>query len=281
MANKNERITEDEYAEITAEKKLPTLKGFDEEAASKLHPLMEKFIGAYAENTDVADGSWIDEQLKSELPDKSDEEILAIREEIRKSVQSWDENMKSLDEACAQGQTKEEWLEGKLQEASAGVSVEDYGNGLALTSAALHQENQRAVGQIDGFPAGKEEGEAIPEAAEWTAGNTHELALQISKEVEVGNLASTVLGTGWKLAEKLPVSEKLVGLKQVADALRSGDDQGVKEAASAALKTGIEKGYIPILPKSTPTSVVSSIACFGVEQAKVMVKFADGEIRRW
>ena len=64
----------------------------------------------------------------------------------------------------------------------------------------------------------------------------------------------------------------------MADALRSGDDQGVKEAASAALKTGIEKGYIPILPKSTPTSVVSGIACFGVEQAKVMVKFADGEI---
>ena len=160
-----------------------------------------------------------------------------------------------------------------------GANVEDYGNYLALTSAALHQENQEAMGQIEGFAVeGIADVEEIPKDQEWNASNTHELAMQIGKEVEVSNLASTVLSTGWKLAEQLPISGKLADLKQVGEALRSGDDQGVKEAASAALKAGVEKGYIPFLPKNTPTSVISGVACFGVEQAKVMMKFADGDI---
>ncbi len=278
MSNKNE-TWEDEYTEITEEKKVPAMKGFDEEAASKLQPLIADFIGAYAEKgAESTDGSWLDEKLKSELPDKTDEEILAIREEIKKSVRSWDENMASINKACAEGQTKEEWLEGKLQESSVGVNVEDYGNYLALTNAGLHRENQETIEQIEEIPAEKVEVLDSAGNTEWNATNTHELAVQIGKEVEVSNLANTVFSAGWKLAEKLPISEKLTGLKQVVDALRSGDEKGVKEAASAALKAGVEKGYIPILPKSTPTSVVSGIACFGVEQAKTVLKFADGEI---
>ena len=71
---------------------------------------------------------------------------------------------------------------------------------------------------------------------EWDATNTHELALQLGKEVEVSSLASTVLRTGWKMAENIPLGEGFQNLKKVGDALRSGEDQGVKEAASAALR---------------------------------------------
>ena len=279
MRNKHEEWNEDEFAEIT-EEKIPPMNGFDESSAKLLQPVIERFMGAYAEKPEeVTDASWLDEHLRAELPDKTDEEIQSIREDIKRSVTVWDENMQSLNDALSQGQTKEEWLEGKMQETTVGVNVADYGKCLALTQAGLHEENQKALNQIEGGSA--EWGdvvEDVPEEQEWNASNTHALAVQIGKEVEVSNLAGTVLSTGWKLAEQLPISDKLGNLKQVGDALRSGDDQGIKEAASAALKTGVEKGYIPILPKNTPTSVVSGIACFGVEQAKVMVKFADGEI---
>ena len=279
MRNKNEEWNEDDFTEVT-EEKIPPMKGFDEESARQLQPLMERFMGAYAEKPEeAADASWLDEHLKAEMPDKTEEEIQSIRQDIQKSVAAWDENMQSLDDALSQGQTKEEWLEGKMQEATVGANVSDYGKCLALTNVGLHQENQKAISLIDGEASLVDaDFEIVDDEQDWNTENTHELAVQIGKEVEVSSLASTVLSTGWKLAEQLPISEKLSELKQVGDALRSGDDQGLKEAASAALKSGVEKGYIPILPKDTPTSVVSGIACFGVEQAKVMVKFADGEI---
>ena len=200
--------------------------------------------------------------------------IQTIRKEIRTSVAAWDEDMASIHEACAEGKSKEEWLEGKLQESTIGVNVSDYGTYLAEANTELHQANQEAIEGTREQPSDFEEnGEQ-----EWDAANTHELALQLGKEVEVSSLASTVLRTGWKMAENIPLGENFQNLKKVGDALRSGEDQGVKEAASAALKAGIEKGYIPFLPKSTPTAIVSGLACAGVEQAKIVMQFADGDI---
>lgn len=264
---------EEEYTDVS-EQSITPVKGFDEKSASLLTPILGQFMKAYEENADESDTSWLDVPLKEALPERSGEEIQAIRQEIRESIATWDANMASINEACAQGKTKEEWLEGKLQEATIGVNVADYGTYLAEANTELHQANQEAIEGTREIPDGLEENEQ----QEWDAANTHELALQLGKEIEVSSLASTVLRTGWQMAEKMPLGEGFQNLQKVGEALRSGEDQGVKEAASAALKAGIEKGYIPILPKNTPTEVVSSLACTGVEQAKIMLQFADGDI---
>ena len=279
MKHDAQQIPENEYTEIT-ENKSSALQGFGEQEASQLATVIGRFMQAYAEHPEDAEDSaaWLENQLATELPEKSREEIQSIRQEIQKSVVAWDENMRSLNDACAEGKSKEEWLEAKLQEASVGVNVEDYSHCLEAASAGLHQANRNAIQQVDGMQAGPEE-EGQPETDQERApANTHDLAIQLGKEIEVSSLAGTVLGTGWKLAENLPMGEKLAELRQVGEELRSGDDQGIKEAASAALKTGMEKGYIPFLPKDTPTSVTSGLACCGVEQAKVLLKFADGDI---
>ena len=278
MREKRNDLMEDEYTEIVDEKVSPP-NGFDEKTAKLLQPLIGKFLRAYTEKPDdVQDSSWLDEHLQEELPEKSSEEIAAMRQEIQKTVAVWDKNIQSITEACAQGQTKEEWLEGKLSEAAIGVNVQDYGDYLAVTDAAIHQANQEAIQNIDNMNFNPSREDELSEGQEWNTSATHELAIQLGKELDISNLASTVMGTGWKLAEQLPFGDKLTEIKEVGDALRSGDDQGIKEAASAALTTGVEKGYIPFLPKGTPTSVVSGLACFGVEQAKVVLKFADGDI---
>ena len=235
---------------------------------------MGRFMQAYEESEQDEESTWLDAPLKEELPERSDEEIQTIRKEIHTSVAAWDEDMASLHDACAEGKSKEEWLEGKLQESTIGVNVSDYGTYLAEANTELHQANQEAIEGTREQPTDFEE----DSEQEWDATNTHELALQLGKEVEVSSLASTVLRTGWKMAENIPLGEGFQNLKKVGDALRSGDDQGVKEASSAALKAGVEKGYITILPKGTPTEIVTGIACTGVEQAKIMLQFADGDI---
>ncbi|MBR3622603.1 MAG: hypothetical protein IKN43_04555 [Selenomonadaceae bacterium] len=153
MQEKRNEIMEDEYTDISDEKASP-LKGFDEKSAALLQPLIGKFLKAYTEKSDDAqDSSWLDEHLQSELSEKSSEEIAAIRQEIQKTVALWDINMQSIAEACAQGQSKEEWLEGKLAEAAVGVNVQDYGEYLAVADATIHQANQEAIQNIDSVNA--------------------------------------------------------------------------------------------------------------------------------
>ena len=264
-----------EYTDVSDDKLTP-VKGFDIKSAEQIAPLMGRFMKAYAESEQDGETEWLDAPLKEAMPERSDDEIQNIRKEIHASVTKWDADMESIHEACAEGKTKEEWLEGKLQEATIGVNVADYGEYLAEANTGLHLANQEAIEGTREQQADFEDGEENTQ--EWDAANTHALAMQLGKEVEVSNLAGTVLRTGWEMAEKTPLGEDLQNIKKVADALRSGEDQGVKEAASAALKTGVEKGYIPFLPKNTPTPIVSSLACMGVEQAKIVLKFADGDI---
>ena len=273
MTNDRHTAPKEEYKDIS-EGTAASVKGFDEKTAERLAPIMGRFMRAYEESEQDDESAWLDAPLKEELPERSEEEIQTIRKEIRTSVAAWDADMASIHEACAEGKSKEEWLEGKLQESTIGVNVSDYGTYLAEANTELHQANQEAIEGTREQPSDFEEnGEQ-----KWDAANTHELALQLGKEVEVSSLASTVLRTGWKMAENIPLRETFQNLKKVGDALRSGEDQGVKEAASAALRAGIEKGYIPFLPKSTPTAIVSGLACAGVEQAKIAMQFADGDI---
>ena len=42
--------------------------------------------------------------------------------------------------------------------------------------------------------------------------------------------------------------------------------------------TAVKKNTIHILPKNTPIETITGIACFGVEEAKIMLRFADDDI---
>ena len=256
---------------------------FDLENAKQLHPLLEKFLSSYGEQ--AQDPAWLVNALQNEHPEKTPEEIQNLAQGIRDSVDIWNDNMASLNQACAEGTSKENWLAGRLQEAAAETPVNEYGADLTKLGTALHAANNSAIAEIEGFPSPNSPSSTatpVPEgsipAEEWTPDQAHSAAAHIGKEVDVHNLAGMVLQNGWKFVDALPEKAGFQGIKQVADALRSGDDHGVKEAATAALQTGIERGYVPLLPKTTPISVVSGVACYGVEQAKIMLQYAEGDI---
>lgn len=255
---------------------------FSVEEAKQLYPVMERFMEAYGSQSESGDAEWLSAALKTEHPEKSPEEIQALADKIRQSVIIWDENMASLTESCEQGISKEEWLADRLQEASVGTNVSEYGEDLSSANEMLHLSNQAAMDAVDGkdglssmTPVADE---IAKENRDWSTYEARAEAARLGKEIEVSNLAGMVLQSGWKLMDSLPEKQGFSGIKQVADALRSGNDQGVKEAATAALKSGIERGYVPLLPKNTPLSTVSGVACFGVEQAKIMLQYAEGDI---
>ena len=260
---------------------METKKYYDDENAKQFYTLLEKFLTSYGEQSP----SWLVNTLQNEHPKKSPDEIQNLAESIRDSIDIWNDNMASLNQACDEGTSKENWLADRLQEAVAELPVGAYGADLSKLGRALHTANNAALAEVEGLPSIDNAANITPPAPEdsipadeWTADHAHSLAAHIGKEVAVNNLAGLVLQKGWNLVDALPEKAVFQGIKHVADALRSGDDHGVKEAASAALQTGIEHGYVPLLPKSTPISVVSGIACYGVEQAKIMLQYAEGDI---
>jgi len=53
---------------------------------------------------------------------------------------------------------------------------------------------------------------------------------------------------------------------------------GLKSAIGTGLTICVRKGYLPMLSKSTPISVITGIVHVGMENAKIMYKMAKGEI---
>lgn len=65
---------------------------------------------------------------------------------------------------------------------------------------------------------------------------------------------------------------RIKGEEVVETALVSGADFGVKAATAGAIKVGVEKEIIKVIPKGTPASTIANITFVAVEDAKVVGK---------
>lgn len=90
-------------------------------------------------------------------------------------------------------------------------------------------------------------------------------------------LQGAAIGVGFDVAAKLWNGEEIRGEEVVETALASGADFGIKAAAAGALKVGVEKEIISVIPKGTPASTIANIAYVAIEDVKVVGKMAAGE----
>ena len=416
MEQDKNTIVKAEYTEV--DEMLPEFSGMGEKEARELRPVVHRFMQSYAKKpAEVSDESWLTGQLSRELPEKTPTEIQVMSHEIIESVASFDENMKSVNAACDAGQSKEEWFADKMQEASVGVSVNEYGNYLANIDRTLEEANKIMMDKVlltkaqeinqcpnlDGFIAEQQhvnnfnaraalEGKSYraevrrPAAGEtyglnsvdavikyvktgkklrqyryqfkfgqdaqatikllrdgpynnqrfvvpteqlaeirqafpgksvsdglggtensptcsegltkaqvkeyqqdvqeknqihkmdWNSYSTREMALQLGKNAALAGLGGAALATGIHVAGKIFRGEEVKAEEVIDAALTTGADAGVKAAAVGALKVGVEKGMVPVLVKGTPIGVLSGIVCMGIENVKVMARYARGEI---
>lgn len=112
----------------------------------------------------------------------------------------------------------------------------------------------------------------------WNEYKTKDLAMGIGKKAGYAALQGAAIGVGFEVAQKLWNGEEIEGEKVVETALVSGADFGVKAAAAGAIKVGIEKEIITVIPKGTPASTIANIAFVAIEDAKVIGKMAAGEL---
>lgn len=117
-----------------------------EQEARTVKELFRKYLQDYKQKpADMTDKEWLVQLFQKELPETTPEQAEKDAIEITESISEFDENLASVNEAAKHGISKENWLADKIQQASVGVSVVEYGqtlqeldNHLALKNAELH-----------------------------------------------------------------------------------------------------------------------------------------------
>ena len=112
----------------------------------------------------------------------------------------------------------------------------------------------------------------------WNEYRVKDLAIGVGKQAGQAAIMGAAIGVGFDVAQKVWHGEKIDGEELVEKAITSGADFGVKAAAAGALKVGVEKGVVPIIPKGTPAGTISNIVFVAVENAKIIGKMAKGEL---
>lgn len=114
-----------------------------EKEARTVKELFRKNLKSYKEkDLSMTDQEWLEQLFNRELSGViSPEEAKQDAAEITKAIGDYDENLKSVNEAAENGISKERWLAGKVEEASAGMAVGEYGKTLQSIDDMLSQKN--------------------------------------------------------------------------------------------------------------------------------------------
>lgn len=382
-----------------------------ENEAKVLKKMFQDYLKSYKEKApEMSDKEWIEQIFKTEFPEMKEEEARQESEDIVASLKVFDENLASCNEAAKKGISKESWLADKLQEASVGMAVNEYGKMLQQMDKVLYVKNMELAdalsrsgdghimmspnldgniaehmiaetAELSAFLQGKnisvevleshaansvdvrainhdtgqyqnyqlkfgkdakatidllergnynnqrivvpseqleevqayfkekgssktitdhieawgaegkaftkEEMKVLQETAQsegaapefdWSHYQTKDLALNIGKNGVAMGLQSAAVTTGLNIAAKIFKGEEIDTDELIENALKTGADAAVKTVTAGALGVAVKKGCIKCIPKTTPASVITSVAYVGVENAKVIMKVASGEV---
>lgn len=113
-----------------------------EKEANEFKSIFEKCLKSYNEKDEsITDKEWLKSLFKSEIPEMDEKEIELSSSEIISYISEFDKNLDSINKAAEKGISKESWLENKIQEASVGLSINEYGHILQGIDNALYEKN--------------------------------------------------------------------------------------------------------------------------------------------
>lgn len=112
----------------------------------------------------------------------------------------------------------------------------------------------------------------------WNEYQVKDLAIGIGKQAGQAALMGAAIGAGCEIAQKVWNGEEINGEELAEAALTTGADFGLKAAAAGALKVGVEKGIITVLPKGTPAGTIANIVHVAVENVKIVKEVATGKL---
>lgn len=162
----------------------------------------------------------------------------------------------------------------EVRKAFPGKTVESSIGGtdkVKITSKTLRKDEAKNI-QLEA----QKESNIINE--DWNHFKTKELTINIAKNAGIAGIQAATITAGFDIAQRVVSNEKIDLNETLSIAFKTGCDSGIKAAATGALKVGIEKGIIKVIPQGTPIGVIANIVCVGIENVKVFGKVASGEL---
>ena len=124
------------------------VEGLSEKEVKEVQKIFHRFLKKYEENPEADTRKWLFEQLKEELPEKKEEELQKIAEEITTAIEEYQKDLDDLNKSCRKGITKESWLAEKLQDGAKGVAVNEFGEYLREIDRNMTQANMQMARTI-------------------------------------------------------------------------------------------------------------------------------------
>lgn len=115
---------------------------FERKEIENLKVVFDSFIEDYENKPEnQTDKDWLYSKLVSELPEVPSENHKATVDKIMTSMEDFEANLESINNAASKGISKEKWFEEKVKESAVGMSVVEYGEYLDSINDFLHQTN--------------------------------------------------------------------------------------------------------------------------------------------
>ena len=260
-----------------------------------IQPIVQRFMTAYANKPE--DDSFEDftaNLIATELPDMPQAEIRQFCAEVTKAAVTFDSHIQSLNDFCRGGHSKSQWLYKKLVERFASdklqskesnilADVEELSHSLNICNCKLHDllHNHKTVDGLIKSVSREFRTQfksAVAPELKVASKNIQEAVSLLSKNVIWSGIGGAIVSSAIYMVKQKVNRQEIKTEAAVEAALISGSDTGIKIATAAAIKVCLEKGFIPLLAKSTPAGVITNIAYVGIENLKIIAKFSKHEI---
>ena len=262
---------------------------------NEIQPIVQRFMTAYANKpSDEPFEDFTANLIASELPEMPPEEIKQFCSEAVKATKTFDDNYESLNCYCREGHNKNQWLYRKIQgriasnkfqrlESSILADVEEQARAVNICNCKLHElihSNRTVEGLVKSISREfkTQLKSAVAPELKIASKNIREATYALGKNADWSGIGGAIVSSAFYIVKQKATHQKIKTEEAVGTALISGSDAGIKVVTAAAIKVGLQKGFIPILAKSTPAGVITNIACVGVENLKIMAKFSKNEI---
>lgn len=113
------------------------------EEASALKEIQIKFMNSYLVNRQTMPvDQWLTMELKESLPDRDDQEIAQMSEEILQTLKINEEKKASMKEAISRGRSRESWFADEMKKATSHMGTQEAAKYLGNLDEALKNANE-------------------------------------------------------------------------------------------------------------------------------------------
>ena len=262
---------------------------------NNIQPIVQRFMTAYANKPE--EDSFEDftaNLIAKELPEMPLAEVKQFCAEVTKAAITFDSDIQSLNDFCRDGHNKSQWLYKRIvkrfvsdklrrQENNILADVEEQSHALNMCNCKLY-DFLHSHKTVDGLikTISREfrthlKSVVAPEL-KVASKNIQEAVSSLSKNIVWSGIGGAIVSSAVYMVQQRVNRREIKTEEAVEAALISGSDTGIKIATAAAIKVSLERGFIPLLAKSTPAGVITNIAYVGIENLKIIAKYSKNEI---